>query len=148
MSATTIQIADALVTDLNGHEFSKSFTAVRYYAPVFKLEDMGTLHVTVVPVEFTTEPSDRSRDREEHKIDVAIQQRFEATNGLIPNSSLDGLMSLGEEFRDFLRDHVLTDFANARRVKTECSKPIFDPVLLTKAGVLTIVLTFTYRVVR
>jgi hypothetical protein len=148
MSATVIQIADAMVTDLNAHTFSKPVTTVRYYAPVFKLEDMGTLHVTVVPVEFTTEPSDRSRDREEHKIDVAIQQRFDATNGAVPNDVLDALMALAEEFRDFLRDHVLTDFANARRVKTECNKPIFDPAMLTKHGVLTIVLTFTYRVVR
>jgi hypothetical protein len=147
MPSTTIQIADAVVSELNGHTFSQSFRAVRAYLPEYKLEDMGTLHVTVVPAEFAGEPSDRSRDREDHKLHVAIQQRFKPENGTVPLASLDGLVALSEEIRDFLRDRKLTDCPQVRRVKTE-NKPIYDPKHLKDHNQFTGLLAFTYQTVR
>jgi len=54
--ARIADIADAVVTALNGHTFSQPLTAARAYRPVFDLKDMTDLHVTVVPkgVELTT----------------------------------------------------------------------------------------------
>jgi hypothetical protein len=145
--ATTIQIADAVVSELNGHTFSQPFRAVRAYLPEYKLEDMGTLHVTIVPAEFLGEPSDRSRDREEHKLHVAIQQRFRPEDGAVPLASLDGLVALSEEIRDFLRNQQLADYPQARRIKTE-NKPIYDPKHLSEYNQFTGLLAFTYQVVR
>ena len=83
MTAAVVQIADSLVAALNGHSFSKPFTAVRAYLPTYKLEDMGTLHVTVVPATFDGEAADRTRERESHVLHVAVQQRFNPDNGTV-----------------------------------------------------------------
>lgn len=49
--AVSIKVADAVVDELNGHDFGVAFTAERSYADWDeKLEDLGTLHVDVVPV--------------------------------------------------------------------------------------------------
>jgi hypothetical protein len=147
MTAVAVQIADAVVNELNAHAFSQPFTAVRAYLPEYKLEDMGELHVTVVPAEFLAEPSDRSRDREEHKLHVAIQQRFKPEDGVVPLANLDGLIGLSEEIRDFLRNQPLTDRPGARRIKTE-NKPIYDPKHLAEFNQFTGLLAFTYQMVR
>ena len=41
MPSTTIQIADAVVSELNGHTFSQSFRAVRAYLPEYELGVTG-----------------------------------------------------------------------------------------------------------
>jgi hypothetical protein len=147
MTAVAIQIADAVVAELNAHTFSQPFSAVRAYLPEYKLEDMGTLHVTVVPAELLAEPSDRSRDREEHKLHVAIQQRFKPQDGTVPMASLDGLIGLTEEIRDYLRDRRPASYPQARRIKTE-NKPIYDPKHLAELNQFTGLLAFTYHIVR
>lgn len=47
--ATIIEIADAVVAELNGASFSQPVTAARHYQPTFDLQDMTELHVSVVP---------------------------------------------------------------------------------------------------
>jgi hypothetical protein len=145
--AVIVQIADAVASELNSHSFSQPFTAVRAYLPEYELKDMGTLHVTVVPAEFTGEPSDRSRDREEHTVHVAVQQRLVPVDGAVPLADLDGLMGLSEEIRDYLRDRPLSGCPGTRRVKTE-HKPIYDPKHLRELHQFTGLLAFTYCIVR
>jgi len=145
--AVAIEICEKLVTALNSY-FSSQFTAVRAYCPAYKLEDMGTLHVTVVPADLETTPADRSRDQEMHAVHVAVQQRFAAEDGVIPLDDLDGLMLLCEQIRDYLRTLRLPGLMiDARRVKTE-AKPIYDPKQLRELHQFTGILVFTYRVVR
>ena len=148
MTATVVTIADALVVELNGHQFSQDFAAVRAYLPSYELKDMDTLHVTVVPAEYEGSPNDRTRDDERHTLHIAVQQRFKsAANGVVALDSLDALMALCEEIRDFLRTLVLAGCPDARRVKTE-TKPIYDPKHLAELGQFTGLLAFTYRIVR
>jgi hypothetical protein len=64
--ATVIQIADAVVAQLNATTFSQPLTAARHYAPSFKLPDMKELHVTVVPRAISSTSLDRSRDGHRH----------------------------------------------------------------------------------
>lgn len=149
MASTTVQIADAIVRALNGQVFSRPFHAVRAYVPVYELKDMETLHVTVVPAEFTGEPSDRARDREDHAVHVCVQQRFRQGATGVPVEWIDALLGICEDIRDFLRDTELdlTPPLKARRVKTE-NKPIYDPKHLAEYGQFTGLMAFTYRVVR
>ena len=49
MAADILNLADAIVADLNGHSFSQPFTAERGYLPTFELPELGDLKVTVVP---------------------------------------------------------------------------------------------------
>jgi choline dehydrogenase-like flavoprotein len=74
--AQITDIADAVVTALNGQSFSQPFTAARAYRPAFDLREMKDLHVTVVPkgVELTT--AGRGLAQSDVQIDIGVQQKL------------------------------------------------------------------------
>ena len=73
MLANIVAIADAVTAELNGHSFSQPFAAQRLYLPVFDLQSMSDLKVTVVPRGISSSALDRSRDSFDYQIDVAVQ---------------------------------------------------------------------------
>lgn len=95
--ADILQLADALVADLNAHSFSPAFQAVRGYLPTFELPDMGTLRVTVVPKQDDGKLDTRSSSAHEFAIDIGIQIKPTA----IANADLDPLMYLVQEIADY-----------------------------------------------
>lgn len=141
--AVAIAIAKAVVTELNGHSFSSEFTAARYYLPVFPLEEMSTLHVSVVPKAVTDEMSSRSTTVGEYSVDIAVEQQVEPET-LAP---IDALMLLVEEIVDFFRLRPLTEYPTAVWVKTEYA-PIFSPKRLEEHRLFTSVITLTFTVAR
>ena len=141
--ATITDIADAVVTELNGHTFSQALTAVRYYRPVFDLGEMKTLHVSVVPKGVTIERADRSHNQYDFAIDVAVQKKFSSGDA----TELDPLMSLVEEIADFFRLRRLTSYTAAIWVRTD-NVPVYAPEHLEEFRQFTSVLTLTFRVVR
>ena len=148
MSAITIEIADAVVAALNAATLSQPFTAVRHYLPEFDLKEMGTLHISVVPAELDEEVADRTRDRAEYKIHVAVQKRVAKQDppGL-DTAAIDALMQLVEEIDDLFRHNRLAGYEQAHWAKTE-NKPIYDPKQLKEHGLFTSLLVFTFRVTR
>jgi hypothetical protein len=141
--ATITDIADAVVTELNGHTFSQALAAVRYYRPVFDLGEMQTLHVSIMPKGVTIERADRSHNQYDFAIDVAVQKKFESGN----NTELDALMSLVEEIADFFRMRRLTSCSSAIWVRTD-NVPVYAPEHMEEFRQFTSVLTLTFRVVR
>jgi hypothetical protein len=141
--ATITDIADAVVAELNGHTFSQSLTAVRYYRPVFDLGEMQTLHVSVVPKGVTIERADRSRNQYDFAIDVAVQKKFSSGDA----AELDPLMALVEEIADFFRLRRLAAYPDAVWVRTD-NVPVYAPEHLEEFRQFTSVLTLTFRVVR
>jgi len=103
MPASIVAIADAVTAELNGNSFSQSFTAQRLYLPVFDLQGMSTLKVTVVPKGITSQSLDRSRDSFDYQIDVAIQKKV--ANEI---ATIDALMLLAEEIGDYFRTNPLS----------------------------------------
>ena len=148
MPSTTILIADAVTAALNAATLSQSFTAVRHYLPEFDLKEMETLHVSVVPAELDEETADRTRDRAEYKIHVAVQKRVAKQDppGL-DTATIDALMQLVEEIDDLFRHNRLAGYEQAHWAKTE-NKPIYDPKHLKEHGQFTSLLVFTFRVTR
>ena len=148
MMAVVIDIADAVVATLNRATLSQPVAAVRHYLPEFDLKEMGTLHVSVVPAELDEEMADRTRDKVEYKIHVAVQKRVvkHDASGL-DTAAIDGLMQLVEEIDDLLRHKPLVGYEQAHWVKTE-NKPIYDPKHLKESNLFTSLLAFTYRLVR
>lgn len=140
--ATIIQIADAVVAQLNAATFSQPLTAVRHYAPSFKLPDMKELHVTVVPRAISSTSLDRSRDTFSYEVDVAIQRK---TDG--EQATLDALMTLVEEIADHFRAGPLASFPGARCMDVK-NAPVFAPEHLDEFRQFTSVLTLTFRLVR
>ena len=148
MPSTTIQIADAVTAALNAAALSQSFTAVRHYLPEFDLKEMETLHVSVVPAELDEETADRTRDRAEYKIHVAVQKRVAKQDPPgIDTAAIDALMQLVEEIDDLFRHKRLAGYEQAHWAKTE-NKPIYDPKHLKEHGQFTSLLVFTFRVTR
>lgn len=148
LDSTTIRIADAVVAALNAAALSQPVQAARYYLPEFDLKEMETLHVSVVPAELDEEIADRSRDRAEYKIHVAVQKRVAKQEPPgFDIGAIDGLMRLVEEVDDLMRHKPLEGFEEAHWVKTE-NKPIYDPKHLKEHGQFTSLLALTFRVVR
>jgi hypothetical protein len=148
MSAVTLEIADAVVAALNAAALSHPFTAARHYLPEFDLKEMDTLHVSVVPAELDEEIADRTRDRAEYKIHVAVQKRVAKQDPPgIDTAAVDALMQLVEEIDDLLRHKRLAGCEGAHWVKTE-NKPIYDPRQLKEHGLFTSLLVFTFRTTR
>ncbi len=139
--ATIKLIAEAVKDSLNAETFSPPFTAERRYVPVFDLKDMKTLHVTVVAHGLTDEPLDRTKNKEEYQIDVAVQKKLDAADA----AEIDPLMALVESIRKHLRREILPTTPKAFHVKTE-NVPIYSQEHLSELRQFTSVLTFTYRV--
>jgi len=140
--ATIIDIADAIVAELNGESFSQPFTAERAYKPTFDLQEMQDLHVTVVPKELASQQSSRSMVQQDFQIDIGIQKKLEADD-----AETDALMALVEEIADFFRRGRLEAVPNAGLIRTE-NAPVFSPEHLSELRQFTSVLTLTYRMLR
>lgn len=97
MAAEILNLADAIVTDLNGHTFSQPFTAVRGYLPTFELPDLGDLKVTVVPKEDEGKLDTRASSLHDYSVEIGIQKKPPT----IDNGELDPLMLLTQEVADF-----------------------------------------------
>jgi hypothetical protein len=140
--ATIIQIADAVVAQLNAATFSQTLTAARLYAPSFELPDMETLHVTVVPRGIASTSLDRKRDSFSFDIDLAVQKKTD-----MAQASLDALMTLVEEIADHFRAEPLGSFPGARCVNVK-NVPVYSQEHLDELRQFTSVLTLTFRMAR
>ena len=140
--ATIIDIADAVVSALNGHTFIPPLTAHRAYRPVFDLKEMKDLHVTVVPKGAEMSAAGRGLAQSDVQIDVAVQQKLPAdTAG--DAAKLDTLMGLAEEVAAFVR--TKGKFGDAQWLRTE-NVPIYSQEHLGELRQFTSVLTLTLRV--
>ncbi len=95
--ADILQVADALVADLNAHGFSMAFQAVRGYLPTFELTGLNALKVTVVPKQDDGKLDTRSSSAHEFAIDIGVQKKPPT----IDNADLDPLMYLTQEIADY-----------------------------------------------
>ena len=96
MAADILNLADAIVTDLNGHSFSQPFTAERGYLPTFELPELGDLKVIVVPKEDDGKLDTRTASTHDYAIDIGVQKKPPT----IDNADLDPLMLLVQEIAD------------------------------------------------
>ncbi|MFN9292695.1 MAG: hypothetical protein ACK6EB_31860, partial [Planctomyces sp.] len=73
--SVVVSTAEAVVASLNAATFSLPFTAVRSYLPQYKLAEMQTLRVTVVPRSAVLSSADRTRIQTDLAIDIAVQRK-------------------------------------------------------------------------
>lgn len=141
--AQITDIADAIVTALNEHDFSQEFLAERAYLPKYDLKDMGELHVTVVPKSIEGTVATRTVREEHYKIDVAVQQHFSEGD----NQTVDYLTDLVEEIADFLLALDKSAVASGKVVQV-VNEPIYAVEHMKDARLFTSVLTVTVVVWR
>ncbi|MEQ8785131.1 MAG: hypothetical protein RIC55_02495 [Pirellulaceae bacterium] len=95
-TADILNLADAIVIELNGHAFSQQLTAKRGYLPTYELPDLNNLKVSVVPKEDEGKLDTRSSSSHEYAIDIGVQKKPPA----LTNNELDPLMLLTQEIAD------------------------------------------------
>jgi len=162
-SASTIAIADAIVTFLNSiqtpvapatNPFAPfTFTAYRDYAPTFELTEMGTLHVVVCPRDKKQGVGGRSLGTrpQDDGIDIGIlikPANLDPTAALSAQLAiLDPLMLLVEQIADAV---AFEDFAGSGWIATD-NTPIYaadGPMSLRQCKQFTSVLKLTLRRLR
>jgi len=139
LSSEIIDIADAIVAELNDHSFSVSFVSTREYAPEFELKELAELKVTVVPRGLERNIAGRGSRQNDYQVDIAIQKR------VANNDDCDNLMGLVQEIVEYLDDKTLSDYPTARWFKTN-NDPIFAPDHIQDKRCFTSILTLAYRV--
>ena len=100
-----IELADAVVAELNATTWSWAFTAKRTYRPRFDLKELATLRVSVVPVVSSTEITGRSSTEVAPAVDVAVQKQV---TGPDDTATIDRLMGLLQEVQDYFLGGGLT----------------------------------------
>jgi hypothetical protein len=138
-------IAAAVVTEMNGAPsgtFNQTFTAQQFYVPLFDLEDLSALHVSIVPKGRIEEASQRNATMNEYSVDVAIQQKVPDWT----DTSIGPLLNLAEQIGDFLRLKRLPG-PNAMWARTE-HRSLYSAAQLKENSLFVSVMTFTFKVVR
>lgn len=147
--------ADAMVAELNAATtFSVPFASARVDDPDLDLEDVGILHVDVMPdvlppaVEISA--STASGCNVVCNINVAVRKRFgttdqDATTGKVDQAEVDSLKLLVQEIHDFFKLRRLTAYTEA--VWTGTKIPLlWSPKRIRTQRQFTAVLTFTFMV--
>ena len=144
-NSVTVQVADAMVAELNAGPFDPALGATRLYRPEFDLAQLKTTQVTLVPKKIEITNIARNANQYDVSIDVAVQKKVDLAN----QADLDGLMALVEQIGEFfrLRRLTLAGGGSALWAKTE-NDPIFAPEHLETKQVFTSVLTLTFKVTR
>jgi hypothetical protein len=138
-------IAAAVVTEMNGAPsgtFNQAFIAQQLYVPLFDLEALSALHVSVVPKGRIEEASQRNATMNEYSIDVAIQKT-------VPDwaaTSMGPLLTLAEQIGDFFRLKRLSG-VDAMWARTE-HRSLYSAKQLKEKNLFVGVMTFTFKVVR
>ncbi|QDU33046.1 hypothetical protein KS4_10870 [Poriferisphaera corsica] len=142
------EIADAVAHELNtanASTFSQSFTAQRSVLPLFDLEDLKELKVTVVPKSVEINGSTRSVSQYDITVDIGIQRKL--SNSSTVDAQVESLGMLVDEIAEYLRQRKLTSAAFAAWVSST-NDPVYAVEHLAEKRVFTSVLTVTYRAMK
>lgn len=141
--STIVDMASAVVTELNAGEFSQEFVAVRAYLPRTDLAELAALTVTVAPKSMEITSATRDSDFFDVVLDVGVQKRINADT----IGKIDEMVALVQEIVDYLRRRKLTTLTAAGFLSIS-NEPIVYPDHLDQHRVFTSVVSVTYRVRR
>lgn len=150
MSAFILQIADAVVTTINGASLTPTFTAARAYVPIYDLQrDLSALKVSVVPRELSLVFLTRNSDDFTYDIDVSVQQKI--GNDVLTEAEkatfCDPLMLLMEKIIDLFRGKPLAGVTGAQCMAA-ANPAVYIPDLLDEKRTFTSVATLSFKVAR
>ena len=140
MSSTAIDVADAVMHELNLGEFSLSFTAERLLLPSFELADLANVKVSVVPRAIAVTSAGRALAQYDLGVDVGVQRRLNSP----PDDDVEALSGLVEELTAYLRQRPLSLQPAIHWVRSEID-PLYDLKHAVERRTFTSVLKLTYR---
>jgi len=143
MSSVIVDVAGAVMGELEEGTFAMPFTLARAYTPIYDLKEMDGVRVTVVPRESAITNLDRGRVSNAVAVDVAVQRKVASVEPAV----IDPLMGLVQELGDFLTRRKLAAAPDARWTRIE-NGVIYAPEHMNEKRMFTSVLTVTYLVSR
>jgi hypothetical protein len=145
MASTSKQykVADAVAATLNA-AFSATFTAVVRPVPMFRVEDLTDLKVSVAPMSMETDMSARLADGNDVMVGVGVQQRIGESADA---ARCDVLAKICEDILDFMHTdrRALTGYAAAKVIEGTID-PVLDPTIFREHHVFLGVVNLTYRI--
>ena len=141
-SSALIDIADAVVAELNTAVFSLPFTAERVYVPSLSAQELGTLKVVVVPRSEEGTIANRNATQHEYTVDVGILTKVAQPTPV----QIDPLMLLAQEIGDYFRFRTLAG-RTERWLKTEVRTP-YSPEHVEQQRQFLAVLSVTFTGLR
>ncbi|MBX3356434.1 MAG: hypothetical protein KF724_12130 [Phycisphaeraceae bacterium] len=147
--STITDIADAVAARLNAGTFSMPFTAVRRYQPVYALDELATLRVSVVPRSLAIVGASRQTSQVDAQIDIGVQKRLSSSpaSPASDEAEIDALLGLVEEIADWMRFARLPTTPEAVWVGV-AQEPVVAGEHLEQHRQFTSILTVTYRMLR
>jgi hypothetical protein len=144
MGVAILDIADAIVTALNGATLSQTFTAARAYVPKFDLTTATGYQVCVVPKADSREPGGQSEDSAELLIDIGVMKKLAArTTAAAELAEIDAAMLLCDEIRAVVNRKRLAGVEDAICSKIE-QNPIYSVDQADEARTFLTALTTTW----
>lgn len=139
MASLLVELADAVVADLNATDFDLEFEAVRKYVPKVAREDLAELTVLVRPGKKKSTRAARGILAHKFTIEIAI---LRGVNLADEDAEVDPLTELAEaiEFH-FLANHV----ANRDEPVVETDILLIDPKSLTENAAFHSIVTLTLQ---
>lgn len=109
MSAELLQIADAVVTDLNAATLSQPVLSERAFLAKFDLQELKTLKVVVVPISVRKERLSRELVSSEYSVEIGILKKIDAVSSVV----VDPLVELVQDVVGFFHGRRLTNYPSA-----------------------------------
>lgn len=137
--SSVADLAQAVTDDLNATSILGAVVAEMQFLPLFELQDMLTLRVTVVPRGVKQARRNRSEIGRQIQIDIGVQQKIQTHTDAAP------LLDLVEAIADHFTGRRLPNFTRAI-CKTVDNDPVYAPDHLDQLRQFTSVLTLNFEV--
>jgi len=136
-----IDIADAIVTELQTGSFSEPLIIARQVLPEFELAQLKQVTVTVVPKSVQIANITRQSSSFDVAVDIGIQQKIDKDT----NAEVQRLSGIVSELVSYLNKKQLAPFP-AAQFKSILNEPVYVPEFLREKRVFLSVVTVIYSV--
>lgn len=137
-----IDIADAIVTELDGNTFSEPLVVTRRVLPEYEIAELKALTVTIVPKSVQINNITRQSSSFDVAIDIGIQQKI----GKDTDTEVIRLSGIVSEIVSFLNRRKLADMSGAIFLSI-ANEPVYAPEHLSEKRLFTSIVTVTYKVI-
>ena len=138
-----IDIADAIVSELEAHTFSETLVVSCRVLPEFELAELKALSVTVVPKSVDIANITRQSSSFTVAIDIGIQQKI----GKDTDTEVARLSGMVTEIVAFMNRRKLTNQPAAVFVSI-ANEPVYAPEHLSEKRLFTSIVTLHYKVIQ
>lgn len=137
-----IDIADAIVAELQAGSFSEPLSISRRVLPEFELAELKALTVTVVPKSVQIANITRQSSSFDVAVDIGIQQKIEKDT----DAEVTRLSGIVTELVSYLNRRPLSSLPNVQ-FKSISNDPVYVPEYLSQKRLFMSIVTVNYKVI-